>query len=283
MKDKIIIGTAQFGNNYGINNSLGKISRNEAFKMLDYCAENNLNRFDTAQSYGESESILGEYIKSNKIDLKITTKINSNSNNLMYQLDKSLNKLNLDSIYELLFHSITDYKFYKDQLCLESIQKNKLFDNCGVSLYSNNEIMEILQEKNINSVQFPFNLLDNLNERRIIIEKLREKNYHITFRSIFLQGLFFMNKNKIPNHLKPLKPLLEEITSLIAKYKLDLKQVAISYCINQNPKGVIIGFDSLKQLKEIVCSLNQIQGHKIFKEIEKIKLPNKKLIDPRYW
>ena len=36
MINKLILGTAQFGFNYGINNSTGKVSKHEAFKILDF-------------------------------------------------------------------------------------------------------------------------------------------------------------------------------------------------------------------------------------------------------
>ncbi len=61
--DKIVIGTAQFGLDYGINNKTGKIPPEEVFKILDSMKEFGIDYIDTAQAYGDSENILGIYQK----------------------------------------------------------------------------------------------------------------------------------------------------------------------------------------------------------------------------
>ena len=40
---KLILGTVQFGINYGINNKIGKPSSNEIKKILDFSFERNIN------------------------------------------------------------------------------------------------------------------------------------------------------------------------------------------------------------------------------------------------
>ena len=58
MSRKIILGTAQFGTNYGIANKSGKIKYNEIFKILNYLKKNKINSLDTASSYIKSEKKL---------------------------------------------------------------------------------------------------------------------------------------------------------------------------------------------------------------------------------
>ena len=74
MSNKLILGTAQFGMKYGINNKIGKIEKNEIMKILNFCKKNNINYFDTASVYGESENKLGNYLKTNNNNFKIITK-----------------------------------------------------------------------------------------------------------------------------------------------------------------------------------------------------------------
>ena len=56
--DKIILGTAQFGLDYGVNNNIGKIQKKEVFKILDFCVNNGIRGIDTAGVYGNSESLI---------------------------------------------------------------------------------------------------------------------------------------------------------------------------------------------------------------------------------
>ena len=37
MSNKLIMGTAQFGMKYGINNKIGKIQKNEIYRILNFC------------------------------------------------------------------------------------------------------------------------------------------------------------------------------------------------------------------------------------------------------
>lgn len=281
--DKIILGTAQFGLDYGVNNNIGKIQKKEVFKILDFCVNNGIRGIDTAGVYGNSESLIGEFISYNKgVKFEITTKIKKDSDSLIEEIDKSLDNLNVDSINELLFHSLEDFNFYKIQLQNHIQDEKTSFERCGISLYSNNEIKDIIDIDYLNSIQFPFNIFDNINHRGDIIRELKNKKFNVTVRSIFLQGLLLMDLRNLPKKLKPLEQHLQKVKTIVNKYKLDIKNLAINYCLNQNIDGIVIGFDSLDQLKGSIKSYTNIDNAEIFNEINNINIKTE-LIDPRYW
>ncbi len=72
---KIILGSVQFGINYGINEK-GKVPKEEVFEILDYARLKGIETVDTAAVYGDSEKVIGEYAKSRKVhkSLHIITK-----------------------------------------------------------------------------------------------------------------------------------------------------------------------------------------------------------------
>ena len=74
MENKIILGTAQFGLNYGINNSRGKPSESQVFEMLEYAQQHKVSMLDTADAYGNATSLLGTYNKLNPGKFLINTK-----------------------------------------------------------------------------------------------------------------------------------------------------------------------------------------------------------------
>ncbi|MDP6772559.1 MAG: aldo/keto reductase, partial [Anaerolineales bacterium] len=51
---KIVLGTAQFGMNYGIANSSGRIVQEEVSSILNFAWENGIKCLDTAAAYGAS-------------------------------------------------------------------------------------------------------------------------------------------------------------------------------------------------------------------------------------
>ena len=56
---KLALGTVQFGLDYGITNSEGKVQIREVASILEYAKDKNINILDTASGYGNSEEVLG--------------------------------------------------------------------------------------------------------------------------------------------------------------------------------------------------------------------------------
>ena len=58
---KLVLGTVQFGLDYGINNRIGQPDLTEVFKILDLARGAGIQLLDTARAYGEAEERLGTY------------------------------------------------------------------------------------------------------------------------------------------------------------------------------------------------------------------------------
>ena len=74
MVNQLCIGTAQFGLNYGITNQNGIVNKNEVRKIFQIAKNNKIEFIDTAQTYNESERVIGRIIKNNNF-FKIITKL----------------------------------------------------------------------------------------------------------------------------------------------------------------------------------------------------------------
>ena len=86
MTDKLILGTVQFGLDYGINNRLGKPSKQKVFEILDYASQNEIKILDTADTYGSATELLGNYNNSNSSRFLINTKFKKSDLSLKKQL-----------------------------------------------------------------------------------------------------------------------------------------------------------------------------------------------------
>jgi aryl-alcohol dehydrogenase-like predicted oxidoreductase len=285
---KFILGTAQFGLDYGINNSTGKAKEEDVFSILDFSLANGINHIDTASAYGNAEEVLGRYfkIRGDYDKFEITTKFSfAKGINLTECLHDSLNNLNVNAVDTVLFHSYSDYKNYQNQLSeFIDINKNKYFKHIGVSVYTNEEIEGLIDDANIDIVQTPYNLLDNNNLRGRSFSQLKTKGKKIHVRSVFLQGLFFKKSDHFPINLISLKKSVQELNELCVEYSLDMRQLALSYVIkNILIDGVLIGVDSLAQLKENITSIKKDLSDEIINRIESIIVPNKELLNPSKW
>ena len=57
---KLVLGSVQFGINYGISNQNGKTKFSEVKKILNFAKDSKIKIIDTAAAYGDSEEILGK-------------------------------------------------------------------------------------------------------------------------------------------------------------------------------------------------------------------------------
>jgi len=82
--NKLALGTAQFGLNYGINNKSGVIDEDSLSKLLNYAFDKGIDTLDTAYNYGNSEERIGKYLSVNNNNFKVITKApkGSDSNNI---------------------------------------------------------------------------------------------------------------------------------------------------------------------------------------------------------
>lgn len=89
--------------------SLGGASQSEADRALDLLWEFGVNHIDTAPKYGEAERRLGPWMKNYRDQFFLATKTNERSyQDAKDQFQRSLERLQVDSVDLLQFHNLTD-------------------------------------------------------------------------------------------------------------------------------------------------------------------------------
>lgn len=284
--NKLILGTVQFGLNYGINNTQGKPNKETVFEILSSAHENGIRILDTAELYGNAHVLIGEFHKLNPSNrFQIITKFPHDFEETLDQkISTYLSQFNVEILHAILFHSFDSYLNHKEQLGdILKLKKTK-FNYLGVSVYTNEQMNEVLDDINIDIVQIPFNLFDNLNIKGKLLEKAKAKNKIIHTRSAFLQGLFFMKKDN-PNTIRiKLENELNVIKDISLKSSISIGSIALNYCLLQPTiDGVLIGVDSLEQLNENIKYSNQTIPIKYLDQINNIKIDNVELLNPSMW
>ena len=180
----------------------GRPKKTEIRNIIKYAFNNNINFFDTAQSYGNSEQILGGIFKDLGIqnDVNIVSKLSPNIKiNLVYDsVNQSLINLNLRSLWGLLLHRY-DSKFINDEFrkVIGGLKKEKMILNFGVSVYNSNDAFEALYDNLYDIIQVPFNVIDRRLINNDFFRIANEKNKKVFIRSIYLQGLLLMNDSDL--------------------------------------------------------------------------------------
>jgi aryl-alcohol dehydrogenase-like predicted oxidoreductase len=244
MKNKIALGTVQFGVDYGISNHLGQTSLQEVGEILNLAYDLNIDTIDTASAYGNSEENLGEFDLNN---FNIVTKfLNTDSFHVFSnEVQRSFEKLKQQKIYSIMAHrplSLIQNDFILPYL--NELKINKKLSKIGASFNTIEEI-EILLEKQVqlDIIQVPYNILDQRFEKYMI--ELHQKGCEIHTRSCFLQGLFFCDVNSLIDFFNPIKKYLLHLQN---NYK-DLSQQLLLFCLSKDfIDKVVIGVNNKNQL-----------------------------------
>ena len=89
--------------------SIGRASQSEADRALDLLWEFGVNHIDTAPKYGEAERRLGPWMKNYRDQFFLATKSNERTyQDAKDQFQRSLERLQVDSVDLLQFHNLTD-------------------------------------------------------------------------------------------------------------------------------------------------------------------------------
>lgn len=252
---KIILGTAQLNNIYGISNNKIKLNDKEFYKILKLMQIEKINKFDCAESYGNFYK-LKNFLSQN---FEITSKIvfNPTEKNDLISIKKKLtdiigNKKNLN-LKTLLIHNckyIHSKRFKEFYNNLVFLKKLNFFKNIGFSCYKISEINQVINNFNLNVIQFPFNIFDQRLNNCSLINQLKKKKIKIQIRSIFLQGLL-LNKDvrkKINKSLK--KKIFEDYENFLIKNKISEIKACIGFIKQYNfYDSIVIGVDTYRQFK----------------------------------
>ena len=167
MKNKISIGTANFGAKYGY--AKKKFNSSDLLFLKKNLIENHIKKIDTSAKYLNSENL----IKLHKYnDFEITSKIFINNYNklkpiadvenqiisLLKKIYLKNNKINILIHNSKLLNTRYGIQFYQN---LEYLKKYYPINKIGISCYYPELFLKFNKILNIEILQFPLNIFDN--------------------------------------------------------------------------------------------------------------------------
>ena len=275
---RLLLGTVQFGLNYGIANTQGKPSFERVKAILKTALDNGITSLDTAAAYGDSEEVLGKALTELGIADRMT--IVSKVPPLPAECDplefitnsvtNSLKRLRLPVIPLILFHNELDWCCHEE---LSSLIAKGMIEAAGVSLDS----LECAATADHSPyVQLPCNVFDHRFDDKI---KSHTKG-HIFIRSVYLQGLAVMPKEKIPF------PELLAYREKLESFGLPMQELCMRYLLSF-PGGVSVltGVDTPEQLQENcrMAALGPLPSDLLKQVSETVPLLPERLIRPKLW
>lgn len=283
--NRFILGTVQFGLKYGINNILGQPNRNTAIEIFNLAHQLGISTLDSAESYGNAHQLIGDFHFLSDFEFKINTKFKSiEKENIYIRVKNTCELLNIKKINVCFFHSFPDYLNKTLHQEFEKLIALDFVNQIGVSVYTNEEFNIVINDPIVKVIQCPFNLFDNFNQRGDLILKAKEKGKKIQIRSIFLQGLFFLDPNYLKGNLVELKDDILFLKKITSEFQISISDLCLQYALSfKEIDEIIIGVDTPSQLisNSIGC-LNTIPSE-LVDRINSIQIKNKSLLYPYNW
>ncbi len=302
----LTLGTAQLGLSYGIANFQGMPVQEEVFRILALAIDQGITSWDTASTYGQSESRIGAFLEKHPEyipNLWIGTKIASLSkektlserveDNIHRSINASIVSMGLPQLSLAMLHDFHDILRYQAEIVQafhQAQEKGKIL-HAGISVYEPQEAEYLLKKTKaiepIRSIQIPLNLFDHRFLRNQLLQRMKDQGWTIYARSIYLQGFFFLSKEILPEKLRNATPYLKKLQEMTIEYGCSIQQLAMAFVAQfREIDSVLIGVEREEQLKkniQVWNTLHKVPSLAIHKQKEVFSDIPTNIIDPRQW
>ncbi|MEP7311021.1 MAG: aldo/keto reductase [Pseudomonadota bacterium] len=173
-------------------NSYGPVERQTSLATLALAEELGCNFVDTAQVYGDSEGVLGEFLNGRRSRWIVATKYSGQPAGMTATLEEQLRRLGTDAVDYYQIHwapGPDEHDLYAELDRLKQAGKARFV---GVSLKSANDIDYVIDNTAIDGVMVPFSLLDP-DPFLMRMQRLRESGLAVIARSVLKEGFLVGN------------------------------------------------------------------------------------------
>jgi len=284
---KLAIGTAQFGSSYGVANSTGQVTLTEVAAILRCAKSAGISMLDTAVAYGNSEQRLGE-VGVDQFD--VVTKIpplpegtREPEKWLERQVRGSCERLKTLRLYGVLLHQPLQLLGPDGGAILNVLSKVKaegLAEKIGVSIYASEELEAIRPLLRPDIVQSPFSILDRRLEKSGWLHRLSADGIEVHARSVFLQGLLVMPRERIPAKFARWQRIWDEWHAWCRDSELSPQAACLAFVNSTNEiHRMVVGVDSLSHLQDLVA----VTDARLPDDLPRIQSEDEELINPSLW
>ena len=254
------LGTVQFGQEYGISNTRGRVPLDDVKAILHRASVAGISDLDTAANYGEAERVLGSL--SNMTNrFRIVTKTIS----LHHGLDAVLRRARqsasiLGRVDVLLVHSAGDLcgndgeKLWTGLL---GLRDEGLFGHIGLSAYVADDPLALARKFRPAALQVPVSLLDQRLIQDGTLGAIKDLGVEIYARSLFLQGLLFLRVDELPEKVQAAAQHLDALHRRLREAGTTPLAAALGFALRRPEIDVpLVGVTSLSELEEILHAVD---------------------------
>jgi aryl-alcohol dehydrogenase-like predicted oxidoreductase len=287
----LALGTAQLGMPYGVANKAGQPDAGRAATILAAAWDSGIRVIDTAQTYGDSERLLGSYFDAHPdqrfhVVTKLASTVEPTRDAIVHAALSSRNLLGRP-LASLLLHNASAVENWSPQLQagLEACLDLGIAESIGVSTYTPQQFRAAMDIPIVQVIQAPFNALDRRLLQGELLDRASESGRVLVLRSVFLQGLMILDGGEVPRRLGFAERDLARWRRQCAEHGQTPAAAALSYVRRVAPRALIaIGCETVEQLTanaRLASEHNLSDG--LLRAIETLPIPNERVLNPSLW
>ena len=272
------LGTAQWGDAYGVTNATGRLTDADIARIMDVAADAGITAVDTAAGYGDAEARLRPWASG----LQITTKVaGAAPDRIAGQVEASLAALGRLDVEIVLLHDWDALSAPTQRQAAAALRDAKaagLVTRIGVSVYNEAGLVSAAEAfERLDVVQVPANALDRRLDASGTLAALRAGGTRVQVRSAFLQGLLAAPTDGcLGQH-----PDVEAFHRAAADADLTSLGMALAH-VRALPwaDDIVVGVTSAAELAAIVAAWQTVPASLAPMRLASADLS---LVDPRTW
>ena len=290
----LVLGTAQLGLQYGKVNASQPPDETDAHQVLETAWSSGFTTLDTARAYGIAEERIGSWLKSAGHRPRIITKCrplpatddeNALSRELNDSFSLSMATLGVGRVEAFLVHRSEDIFRRGVMEALLDLKAEGRIGGVGASVYEPREVARLLDVEGVTDIQAPLSLFDQRLVRTGLVEAARKRGVRIWARSLFLQGVLFLEPEVLPPFLAPLAEPLRRLARISAENGVTLASLAMhAVAAHEGVAGLVMGAHTAGQVHGLAHAYTATvpdgvaaAAMKLFEDIPET------VIDPRTW
>ena len=282
----LVLGTVQFGVDYGISNTTGKVGLDAAQAILAAADLAGIDRVDTAAAYGDSETVLADLL----VDfpaIRVVTKAprlaDGGVEAVLARARLSAERFDgrLDA---LLLHSATDLAGAEgDRLWtgLTALKEEGLIPRLGFSAYADDAPLMLVQRYSPDVVQIAANVFDQRLTADGTVAAMSDAGAEVHVRSVFLQGLVFLDPEALPSKLASAGPTLLAFHKAVAEVGSSPVSACLDHILNVDGAArLVIGVTRPDELTaNLECLVEPSPGL----DYSPFAIDDRMILDPWRW
>lgn len=257
---RLTLGTAQLGMAYGIANRRGQPDADGAEAILDRAWACGMTCFDTARAYGDAEPRLGAWLDKTGVEAEIISKFpaladdQSAAEQVRRHFGESCAALGRERIDAYLAHRAADLDRPGVVDVLQELRDTGRIHAFGASVYTAEQAMSALQVPGLGAIQGPLSIFNWSLVDSGALAACAEAGIAVFARSVFVQGLIFVEPAALPNHLAAAGDIIGAYRALAADHGLSPGALALGAVLSRpEVASVVIGAETPDQVSGLAA------------------------------